>query len=261
MKLVPGDGTTVDMQALFRRLFNDTSTEFVFGKSLNTLKNPAGERFIEAYNRALKKAGERIRAVSFKNQLLNYLPTFDKAWLADIKIVHDYIDTCIANHRSSSDAASKKNANYVLIDEMSKAFPDPVALRYQLLAVHVLARDTAAMGISNTLWELARNTEVWTRLREQALQLSEEDILDSEKLRNLTYFRYVALEGLRLHLPITRGRRIARRDTVLSRGGGPDGSQPAFVPKGTYVWVDKYPMTRDPSICRYPTPPHDTHSC
>lgn len=37
-------------------------------------------------------------------------------------------------------------------------------------------------------------------------------------------------------------------DTTLPRGGGPDGSLPLFVAKGTYVFYCTYAMHRDPSI-------------
>lgn len=40
---------------------------------------------------------------------------------------------------------------------------------------------------------------------------------------------------LRLYPPVPTNMRMAVKDTVLPKGGGPDGQSPLFVPKGTGV--------------------------
>lgn len=54
-----------------------------------------------------------------------------------------------------------------------------------------------------------------------------------EELRNMKYLNWVIKEALRLNPPVASNMREAVRDTVLPRGGGPDGSAPVFVKKGT----------------------------
>jgi cytochrome P450 monooxygenase len=49
--------------------------------------------------------------------------------------------------------------------------------------------------------------------------------------------------------PSGRIQRTAIRDTVLARGGGPDGSSPVLVPKGTIVAINDFPKFHDPEVC------------
>lgn len=42
--------------------------------------------------------------------------------------------------------------------------------------------------------------------------------------------------------------REALRDTVLPRGGGPDGSRPIFVPENVHAVTSFYTLHRDPSV-------------
>jgi len=48
--------------------------------------------------------------------------------------------------------------------------------------------------------------------------------------------------------PSGRIQRTAIRDTVLARGGGPDGSSPVLVPKGTIVAINDFPKFHDPEV-------------
>ena len=60
---VPKDGSTVDLQPLFDRLALDSSTELIFGESVQSLapETPAeAQRFLDAYNYAQKGVGRRM---------------------------------------------------------------------------------------------------------------------------------------------------------------------------------------------------------
>lgn len=168
--------------------------------------------------------------------------------MVDCKVIHDFIDDCIVRHRSAEKPTSDGRRRYILIEGMSKEIADPIALRSQLLSIFSLARETPAVAFSNILFLLARNPDVWANLRKEAATLDEKDPITPEILKRLPLFRNTVLETFRLHSPVTRNRRLAARDTVLPRGGGPDGSAPAFVPKGTLVWIDKFPSSRDTKI-------------
>lgn len=166
------------------------------------------------------------------------------------KIVHDFVDGCIARHRNSvkcAKDASEQRERYVLIEGMSQAIPDPVKLRFELLGIFSIARENSAMSFANVLFLLARNPHIWTELRQTLADIENEPIT-FDHLKSLPLFRYTVLEGLRLHSPIIRNRRVAAHDAVLPRGGGPDGSSPALVSKGSIVWYDLYESTRDPKV-------------
>ena len=234
--------------------FLDSASEFIFGQSMDSLRDTTGkpDEFLAALERADTEAGKRIRPTGYMSTFYSYY-TYDRQWHADCKTVHDFVDGCIVRHRNSikhSSDSSEQRERYVLIDGMSKAISNPKKLRFQLLGIFSTARELSAMSFTNVLFLLARNPNIWKELRQQALTLGDIEIesITLDRLKSLPLFRNTVLEGLRLHSPIIRNRRVAVHDTVLPRGGGPDGSSPALAPKGSIVWYDLYEATRDPKI-------------
>lgn len=144
--------------------------------------------------------------------------------------VHAFVDRhvarALAETKSSDDPETEPPASprYILINEMAKQIRDPADLRFQVI---------------NAFFNLARNPEVWTELRQQALALADQP-LTFELLKSLTFFKYVLFESLRLQGPSGRIARTAIQDIMLPRGGGPDGTAPVFVQKGTIVALNTY---------------------
>ena len=67
----------------------------------------------------------------------------------------------------------------------------------------------------------------------------------------MTYMRYYSTNkpiANRLFPVVPFNYREALVDTTIPRGGGPDGTTPLFVGKGTYVMYCTYAMHRDTSI-------------
>jgi len=54
--------------------------------------------------------------------------------------------------------------------------------------------------------------------------------------------------ALRLFPPLSTNSRACNKDTVLPRGGGPDGKQPILIPKGTQVRYSSYRLHRRKDI-------------
>ncbi|KAF2159577.1 hypothetical protein M409DRAFT_70900 [Zasmidium cellare ATCC 36951] len=245
--LIPRDESTVDMHPLLRKLFLDSSSEFCFGESIDSLRDRTGQAdaFIAAFNRATTGDGKRIHPTrTFRKLMFKY--TKDDEWMADVKIVHDYIDRCIARHRdTNADMTAKQRKGYFILKGMSKDVSDPVELRFQLLGIFSTARELTAMAFANTLFLLARQPDLWQELRAEAQGLGGKAPTSFEELKSIPLFRYTIMEALRVRSPIVLTRRQAARDTVLPRGGGPDGSSPVLIPKGSMVWCDKYANTRE----------------
>lgn len=166
-------------------------------------------------------------------------------WRSSCDKVHAFVDRhvarALAETKPSDDPESKSpsSTRYILINEMAKQIRDPIDLRFQVINVFFPARDSTGNALSNAFFNLARNPEVWTELREQALALGDQP-LTFELLKSLTFFKYVLFESLRLQGPSGRIARTAIQDTILPRGGGPDGAAPIFVPKGTIVALNTY---------------------
>ncbi|KAK5997697.1 Cytochrome P450 monooxygenase iccC [Cladobotryum mycophilum] len=256
ISLIPRDGSMVDLKPLLDKLFLDSSSEFVFGEPLGALDDDSGaaDEFLDHWSGALIGAGKRGNIADGK---LSFLFMFDKTWAQHYNAVHAFIDRHVArvleatkpdaDGKSEKDAVNQPPEHYILINEMVKELRDPIALRFELLNVFFPARDSNAILLSNTLFHLARNPDVWAELRRQSLALRDQPIT-FELLKSLPLFRYTLFEAIRLQGPSGIAQRVAIQDTILPRGGGPDGSSPVFVPKGTKVALNTFVGFHDPKI-------------
>ncbi|KAF7929677.1 hypothetical protein EAE99_004581 [Botrytis elliptica] len=210
LAFIPKDGSTFDMLPLVKRLFLDTSTEFLFGKSTECL---AEDTPIETDI---------------------FMKSFDRALLALEKQLNPKEET-----------GPKR---YVLLEEMTKITQDPYDLRMHIINVFFPARDTAAIAFSDVIFELARHPGEWKKLKMEVDSIDSSQVLTFEFLRSLRVTKAIINESLRLHPAASRLGKISLRDTILPKGGGEDGQSPIFVPKGTVVGLDLYTLQRDPAI-------------
>ena len=110
-----------------------------------------------------------------------------------------------------------------------------------MLGLLAAGRDTTASLTAWVFYCLVRSPRVYTKLRETVLaefgpySTKVGQTITFEKLKGCTYLQHVLNETLRLHSVVPFNSRCAARDTTLPVGGGPDGSMPVFVPKGTEV--------------------------
>ncbi|CAF9936885.1 MAG: hypothetical protein ALECFALPRED_006997 [Alectoria fallacina] len=243
LNLIPRDGSTVDLHPLLLKLFLDSSTQFIFGESVNSLIDTPfdAQEFLDAFSQALQGAGRRAQAGK-----LRFVFLFDnKKWKSSCDKVHAFVDRHVARALAETkptddpETESPSSPRYILINEIAKQIRDPIDLRFQVINVFFPARDSTGIALSNAFFNLARNPGVWTELREQALALGDQP-LTFELLKSLTFFKYVLFESLRLQGPSGRVARTAIQDTILPRGGGPDGTAPIFVQKGTIVALNTY---------------------
>lgn len=250
-------GETINIQDLFFKLTMDTATEFLFGDSVFTLKDSAiGEPPEEDF------AGRRNFALSF-NVAQAYLGT--RAYLQmfyfvvnnsdfhkQCHLVHDltryYVDKVL---KMTPDEVEKKSAGgYTFLYELVKQTRDAKVLQDQSLNILLAGRDTTAGLLSFTFFELARHPEVFKKLKEDIYRnfgkgddarISE---ITFESLKKCEYLKWVLNEVLRLYPSVPVNFRVATKRTTLPRGGGPDGSKPIYVGKGTSVAYSVYATHR-----------------
>ncbi|CBX99718.1 similar to cytochrome P450 alkane hydroxylase [Plenodomus lingam JN3] len=252
MKHIPRDGTTVDLQDLFFMLTIDSATEFLFNHSTNTLRMAGNDDahnedviFSKAFNFAQFDITKRMR--------LGPLDRFrsNEEGERAIKICHEYIDKFVEDalrFRKELDGEKKaggeaKDEKYYFIQEVAKQTTDKKRIREELINILLAGRDTTASLLSNMFFELARRPEIWAKLREEVESLGGERP-SYEQLRGLKYLKWCLNESLRTHPVVPNNSRLAACDTVLPRGGGPDGQAPLFVPKGTIMGYSVYTMHR-----------------
>lgn len=252
LRVIPRDGQTVDLMPWMTKLFLDSGTEFIFGQSFDCLagKSAQAEEMLAAFKECRRSLG--------KSRILGgRLPFFrDTEFEKNVEIVHAFVDRQVARAldraRDSNDAGAlgdRSRHHYVLLDELAKVAPDPAMLRFEMLHVFMPAFQSISNVFSSVLFHLARHPDVWADLRGQALALGDDDEpVTFELLKSLHSFRNVIYEGLRIHGSSGRLSRTAIRDTVIPRGGGPDGMSPVLVPKGQRVMLELYAKLNDPAV-------------
>ncbi|KUL81389.1 hypothetical protein ZTR_09482 [Talaromyces verruculosus] len=238
IKLLPTDGSTVDLQPLFERLDLDSSTEFIFGASVQSLD--AGDalvalhKFPAAFTVAQQGIGARFRILPF-----NFLHRDKRFWEACSTIrqfVAESVDKAMVRRENSKGKTPKR---YILVDSVVQETSEKSEVEDTLMNVFLPGHDTIAILLSNIFFHLARNPHVWRKLRRHLMELSD---ITTSNLKRLKYLHHVINETLRVTPPVRNMTRIAIKDTALPLGGGPNGQSPVFVPKGTVVTSSFYAL-------------------
>lgn len=246
IRLLPKDGmTVVDIQELFFRLTIDTATHVIFGQSIDSLahySNPASpvSQFATAYDKARLEVFRSVQLYPF-GQFRDLKPM-----KTAIKEVHDYVDhfvDTILSSRSADGFVGEKQVRSDFVEELVKVTSDRTRIRYELLNILLPSRDTTAAHMSNLFWVLSRSPEVISKLRAEVDQLHDERPT-FDQLRGMQYLQWCLKESLRLHSVLPVNTRVANTDTILPRGGGPDGQSPVFVRKGSQVNISSYALHR-----------------
>ncbi|ETN40159.1 uncharacterized protein HMPREF1541_04435 [Cyphellophora europaea CBS 101466] len=244
---VPRDGSTVDLQPLFFGLTMDSATEFLFGKSTNSLapglETDTAAQFVRAFVYCTERVSIELRSFG----LLKYVP--NPTWRKQVKVVHEFADNIVnealvkMRDEKFVEALNTGKQKYTFLYELCSRTQDPYTVRSELLNVLLAGRDTTAGLLSNTWHVLSKRKDIWDKLQAEVDTLNGERP-DYQALKDLKYLKWVMNESLRL-MPVVPGNsRQAVRDTVLPLGGGPDQKSPVFVPKGCVVQYHVWSMHR-----------------
>lgn len=194
---IPMDGMTVDMQPLFQRYFLDTSTEFLFGETIDSLSHD--DRSWPSRDMRVVQAGLRVRL-----QLSSFLFLHrDRDWLAACSRIHEWLDGYIGKAYTQllDQELSGQPATYHdgrprddFLWTIAQQVPDKLELRTQLISVWIPSNETTSILLSNTLWALARHPEVTEKIRQEVRECGAQP-LTFESLRSLTYLRWTINES------------------------------------------------------------------
>ncbi|EGW33967.1 CYP52A18 [Spathaspora passalidarum NRRL Y-27907] len=242
--IAKNQGQFFDIQELFFRFTVDSATEFLFGESVGSLRDES----VGYSSKELDFAGRADFAAKF-NKAQMYLSTRSLLqkmyWLVNnkkfrecIKAVHEFSDHYVKMALDASPEEIEKQVGYVFLYELVKQTRDPKVLRDQSLNILLAGRDTTAGLLSFVFFEMARNPDMWSRLREEIISHfgdSEVEQITFENLKKCEYLKAVLNESLRMYPSVPRNGRVANRNTTLPRGGGPDGKSPVLVRKGQNV--------------------------
>jgi cytochrome P450 len=246
MASLPAGDQPVDLQPLFQGLTLDISTDFLFGESTNVLGSSkaatAGRRFAGAFDRAQKSV---IGAFALGSVAwLDPRSTFKQDQSTVQDFMSGYVDKALNTEKKG--IRDQRRERYSFAEEFSKLTEDRELIRGGLLNLLLAGRDTTSSLLSNLFFMLARHPDTYAKLAEDVRARLPQDgeSLSLDDLRSMKYLRGCINESLRLHPPIPRNSREALRDTTLPTGGGPDRTEPIFVPQGTQVGYQIFSMHR-----------------
>ncbi|KAJ9657674.1 hypothetical protein H2201_008080 [Coniosporium apollinis] len=246
---LPHDGkTVVDLQELFLKYTMDSSTEILFGKSVDSLlpganMDPTASGFAAAY--------ESAKWDVFKNVQLYPFGQFrsKKALNANVAIINQFVDRYVkmAVDYQSSTLEANRDAGSVFMAELAKNTTDVKRIRSELLSLLLAGRDTTAALISNTFFVLARRPDILAKCYAEVATFNGE-LPTLEQTKNVKYIHWLLKESLRVHTIVPVNTRTAAKDTILPVGGGPDGKSPIFVAEGTQFVSSIYAIHRRKDI-------------
>ena len=168
---------------------------------MDTLSSSStSQSFMDSFSYAQRGTGIRALLGWFK-----FLHR-DKKWWQACQNVTDFCDQHVEKALARREHDKKahltedaaRSGNYPkrlrLVDEMAQETQDPIDLRYQILSAFSPAHDGAAILLSNTFFHLARNPDMWLKLRAEILP-TKDDALTYELLKSYKYLENVFREG------------------------------------------------------------------
>ncbi|KAI9720609.1 MAG: hypothetical protein M1812_002789 [Candelaria pacifica] len=237
-----GRGEEVEMAALFFRYTLDAATEFLLGKSVNSLDNPAAE-FSAAFAEV-----QRVQSIVERAGPANRLVprgSFYKGLKVINEFVSPYIEQALRLSPEELEKNAKSDSGYTFLHALASFTRDRKVLRDQLVAVLLAGRDTTAATLSWLFYELSAQPKIVQKLRAEILDYVGPDRPPTyDDLKSMKYLQHTMNEILRLYPAVPFNVRLALKDTTLPHGGGPDGSQPIGILKDTPIGYSPLLMQR-----------------
>lgn len=255
---------TVDLLDLFHRMSLDMSTTYLLGTSANAQFSGIAARKREAimleHDFVLGKRDEEMTYEEAYDVVRNYFSWRSKLgskyWFADspryrkaCSTLNEFADGLIrraVNDRSSCQISGAHASNkYGLIDSLVKEIGDPVHIRNLVMDLFIAGQNMTGTMIAWVFAQLSVHPDLFNRLRAEVLdkfgtEESPHEPLTWDNLQSCSFMQNVIRETLRMYPLLANIGRNAKCDTVLPRGGGPDGLQPIAVPKGCAVTCNIY---------------------
>lgn len=196
----------------------------------------------------LMNATKRIIIFSFIASALPFLTKFYKLSYVP-KTVYDFFRTLTvdAQELRKTDRTERKDfLDHLIFLKEKKNIPN-IQMAAHALTFFFDGFGTSRLGLTMTLFEIARNSRVQNRLR-QEIQENIDEIIDFETLTDLPYMEAVVTEGLRIYPPVPNLSKICTADTELP--GLKDHN--LKIEKGMIVLMPLYSIHRNPEYYENP---------
>jgi cytochrome P450 len=245
----------VDLARLFLCLTVDITSEIMFDKSIGLLLDDQHSLLDNMTTSA--ESGHASWLLVWMTKFIHQ-PVYHKSVAEVRKFMQHYLINDAVQFRKSFLSGllpqtksvaveSKSSPRPIYLEEVAKSTDDPKVMLDELTTILFAGRDTTAALMTNLFFLFSRNPAIWAKIREEVAFLGGEKPTH-EQLKSMHYLQSCLKEALRLHPVIPINTRMAIRDTVLPRGGGPDGQSPIVVPKGTNVAFHVTALHRRPEL-------------
>ncbi|KAL8704176.1 MAG: hypothetical protein Q9201_002674 [Fulgogasparrea decipioides] len=252
--LLDGQGKEVDISQLFYGYTLDAATDFLLGRSVDSLGNVDSD-FAKAFEEVQRIQTIRARA----GPMQRFVPM--QSFYKGLEVINSFIEPFVqdALHSSSAQGLSddekepKENSSSTTwLQSVAKFTRDRKVIRDQIVNILLAGRDTTAGTLSFLFKELSAHPAVYATLRHEILAkcggAARPRAPSYEDLKDMPYLQHCIHETLRLYPPVPFNMRVALRDTTLPRGGADGLASPVGVRKGTVIGYSTMYLQRDPAL-------------
>lgn len=196
------DGATVRADDLFYRFTLDAATDFLLGKSVDSLQNGQTE-FADAFTEV-----QRVQAtIARAGPLYKLVPRASFYRGLDVlnRFLDRYIDRALQLPQDELEKVTKSDTGYTFLHALAGYTRDRQVLRDQLVAVLLAGRDSTAVTLSWLFYELSRHPLVVEKLQREILDVvglgREPTYADLKSMRYLqhTYVAEILIELCERH--------------------------------------------------------------
>ena len=194
MDKMGGRGEEVDVAALFYRFTLDSATDFLLGKSVDSLDDPQA-RFASAFAEVQRVQNLITRSGGFS-------PLIRKAsYWAGLEVINAFVEPFIDRVLRLNVLELKERQDQSFLDALAATGTrDRNVIRDQVIAVLLAGRDTTAGALSFTFKELSARPGIVVKLRREILDTVGRSMPPTyEHLKNMPYLQHVMNETLRLY--------------------------------------------------------------
>jgi cytochrome P450/NADPH-cytochrome P450 reductase len=231
----------VDVVSDMTRLTLDTISLAGFDHRFDSFSRPELHPFLQSLARALQESIDALRRPPFLGPLLRgHRARYER----DIQAMFALVDEVIQRRKGVPRGEWPRDFLSLMLGEADPKTGEQLSdenIRYQILTFLIAGHETTAGLLAFALHELARNGELFARVRGEVDRvLGREGMPSMKQVMELDLVRRVLSEALRLWPTVPIITRAAKEDTVL--GGR------YRVPKGKTLGVLIHAIHRDPAV-------------
>ncbi|KAG9032610.1 hypothetical protein FRB95_001196 [Tulasnella sp. JGI-2019a] len=254
------NGVAFDFQDAISQFTMDSATEFLLGKSVNSLATPLSlpgatssdlgvNRFVSAFQATQKHIASRARSKLVPWQLREVMgdPT-QKDMVTMYTFVDPIIDAALvkAKARENDSEPTSGQEGETLLSLLVAETQDRKMIRDELLNILLAGRDTTASNLTWNIYFLATHPLVMSRLRQEILDIVGPNQRPTfDQIKGMTYLRAVINESLRVLPSVPFNMKCAVESTTFTN---PKTGTKYFIPAGSRIGISLLAMHTNPAF-------------